>query len=259
VKVAEVAGQANIRSTVTSLPKALPSRLTTLQKACLAATFEANPASCSAESIVGTATAVTPALPAPMTGPAYFVSHGGEAFPDLDLVLEGSGVRIILVGNTDIKNGITTTTFASTPDVPVTSFTLKLPAGPHSALTANGNLCASPLVMPTTITGQNGKVVKQNTNIAVSGCGVQIVGHKVIGNTAYLTIRTFTAGRISGGGSFLSTVYKRVSRATNATTLKVPLTSSGRRHRPLTTTVRVGFVPSNHSAHSKASVRLRFR
>ena len=113
--------------------------------------------------------------------------------------------------------------------------------------------------MPTTITAQNGKVFKQNTKISVSGCGVQIVGHKVIGRTAYLTIRTFTGGRISGSGSFLTTVHKNVSKATNATTLKLPLTAAGRRHRPFTTTVRVGFVPSNHTAHSTAKVKLRFR
>ena len=258
VTVTQPAGEANIRSSVTVLPKALPSRLTTLQKACLAKTFEANPFSCSPESVVGSAVAVTPTLPTPMKGPAYFVSHGGEAFPDLDIVLEGSGVRIILVGNTDIKNGITKTTFTSTPDAPVSSFTLTLPAGPHSALTALGNLCAHTLVMPTTLTAQNGKVFKQNTKISVSGCGVQIVGHKVVGATAYLTIRTFTGGRISGGGAFLSTVFKHVSGATNATTLKVPLSAAGRGHRPLTTTVRVGFVPSNHTAHSTASIRLRF-
>ena len=55
----------------------------------------------------------------------------------------------------------------SSPDAPVSSFTLKLPAGPHSALTGFGNLCARPLIMPTTIVGQNGKTVKQNTRIAV--------------------------------------------------------------------------------------------
>jgi hypothetical protein len=259
VKITQAAGEANINSVVTVLPKTLPSRLTTLQKACLAKTFEANPFSCSPESVVGSAVAVTPTLPTPMKGPAYFVSHGGEAFPDLDIVLEGSGVRIILEGQTDIKNGITKTTFVTTPDAPVPSFTLTLPAGPHSALTTNGNLCANALVMPTTITAHNGKVFKQNTKISVSGCGVQIVGHRVVGRTAFLTVRTFTGGRISGSGSFLSTVFKHVSRATNATTLKVPLSAAGRRHRPFTTTVRVGFVPSNHTAHSTASVRLRFR
>ena len=60
--------------------------------------------------------------------------------------------------------------------------------------------------MPTTITAQNGKQFKQNTKIATTGCGVQIVGHKVVGQRrACLTIKTFAAGRISGSGSGLAT------------------------------------------------------
>src|SRR5438067_13576689 len=86
-----------------------------------------------------------------------------SSFPDLDLVLEGNGVRVILVGNTNIKKGITTTTFASTPDVPVSSVTVNLPTGSHSALAAFGDLCASPLLMPTAIVGWNGSTIKQNT------------------------------------------------------------------------------------------------
>jgi hypothetical protein len=234
--------------------------LTTLQKACPEATFAANPLSCPSASNVGTATAVTPVLPGRMTGPAYLVSHGGAAFPDLDIVLDSNGVRIILVGNTDIKRGITTTKFAATPDAPFSSFTLNLPTGPHSALAANADLCKPTLVMPTTMTAQNGKQVKQNTRITPTGCGIRIVGHKVVGKTVYLTVKTFAAGRISGGGSGLSSARRTLSNAKNATTLKVPLSRRGRsRHRPFRTRVRVGFVPKKKGAHSTTSVVVRFR
>lgn len=168
--------QANIQRVVVSLPVQLPARLTTLQKACTAATFAANPASCPAASNVGTARAVTPVLNVPLVGPAYLVSHGGAAFPDLVVVLEGQGVRLDLVGNTNIKKGITTSTFATVPDAPVSSFELKLPEGPHSVLATNlpgkarYSFCGKKLVMPTIITGQNGAQVKQNTKIAITGC-----------------------------------------------------------------------------------------
>ena len=95
--------QANIKQVKVELPKQLPSRLTTLQKACTAAQFDANPAGCPAASIVGHARAITPLVPVPLEGPAYFVSNGGEAFPNLILVLQGYGVTIDLVGDTFIS------------------------------------------------------------------------------------------------------------------------------------------------------------
>jgi len=255
-------GNANMKSVFVTLPKQLPSRLTTLQKACLAKVFEANPLNCKKESPgseVGTATAITPVLPVPMKGPAFLVSHAGEAFPSLELVLEGEGVRVIVEGKTNIKKGITTTNFASTPDVPVSSITVNLPLGPHSALTTEKlttNLCTSKLTMPTILTGQNGKVVKENTKINPTGCGVQIVGHKVAGNTLYLTVQTYAAGRISGSGKGLSTRARSLNGATRAT-LKLPL--SGTRRKPFSVKVRVGFVPKKKGAHSTAFVTVRFR
>jgi hypothetical protein len=161
---------ANLAKVKVSLPKQLPSRLTTLQKACLAAVFDANPAKCPPESIVGRAKVITQLLPVPLTGSAYFVSHGGEAFPDLTMILKGYGVTVELVGNTQIKNGITTSTFKATPDVPFESFELTLPQGKFSALTANASLCKSKLAMPTEFTAQNGAVITQSTPISVTGC-----------------------------------------------------------------------------------------
>jgi hypothetical protein len=163
--------QANIRSVKVDLPKQLPSRLTTLQKACTSAQFQANPAGCPAASIVGHATAITPLIPVPLTGPAYFVSYGGAKFPELVIVLQGYGVTLDLHGETFInKAGITSSTFHTVPDAPVGSFELALPQGKYSALAANGNLCASKLAMPTAFTAQNGTIIKQSTPINVTGC-----------------------------------------------------------------------------------------
>ncbi len=172
VRVTSAKGQANIGKVLVSLPKQLPARLTTLQKACTEATFAQNPALCPAASDVGTAKALTPVLNVPVEGPAYLVSHGGAAFPDLVVILQGEGIRLDLTGNTDIKKGITTSSFATIPDAPISIFELKLPEGPHSVLTtdlpakAKGNLCGQKLTMPTTITGQNGAQTVQSTKIA---------------------------------------------------------------------------------------------
>jgi hypothetical protein len=249
-------GQTNIKSVLVQLPKQLPSRLTTLQKACPAAVFEANPYSCPSGAFVGGVRANTPVLPDKMKGPAVLVSHANAAFPDLDLILEADGVRVILVGNTNIKNSITSTNFATLPDVPVSSITVNLPIGAHSAVTANGNVCANQLSMPTEITGQNGFKVKQNTKMRVTGCGVRIVGEKTIGSTAYITVQTFEAGRISGSGPNLRTTYRYLGRAVKTATLKVPLSNRGRsRGRPLRVRLRVGFVPKKHGAAKSAATR----
>jgi hypothetical protein len=257
--ITQASGEGNIKSVKVQLPKALPSRLTTLQKACTEATFASNPLHCPSGAFVGGATVVTPTLPGKLTGPAILVSHGGAAFPDLDLVLEGSGVKVTLVGNTDIKKGITTTTFASTPDVPVTSVTVNLPVGSHSALAANTNLCANPLTMPTTIVGQNGATIKQNTKITVNNCGVRIVGKKVAGNKAILTVQTYAPGRVSGSGKSLKTVYRKLKKAQKTASLTVPLSNGGRnRHRPFKTKVRVGFVPTKNAPSSVAFTTVKF-
>jgi uncharacterized repeat protein (TIGR01451 family) len=174
--------QANIKSVKVDLPKQLPSRLTTLQKACTAAQFQANPAGCPPASMVGHATAITPLIPVPLTGPAYFVSYGGAKFPELVIVLQGYGVTLALHGETFInKVGITSSTFHTVPDAPVGSFELTLPQGPFSALAANGNLCKSMLKMPTAFVAQNGATIKQSTPVGVTGCAKKVKAKKNAG------------------------------------------------------------------------------
>ncbi|HTW42969.1 MAG TPA: hypothetical protein VMD79_11705 [Solirubrobacteraceae bacterium] len=200
--------EANIAKVDTQLPLALPSRDSTLNLACTEAQFALNPAGCPVGSAVGTAVARTPVLSVPLEGPAYLVSHGGAAFPDLDVILQGEGVEIVLTGHTDIKKGITYSRFETLPDAPISSFELRLPEGPDSLLgvdtlaVSDESLChpiktvtvrkrvtrrvhgrlervtkkvkkvepEQQLVMPTTITAQNGAVLTQSTPITVLGC-----------------------------------------------------------------------------------------
>ncbi len=176
VKITSGPGQANLGKVAVTLPKQLPSWLPTIQQACLAAVFNANPASCPAGSNIGVATATTPILANPVTGPVYLVSHGGAAFPDIVMVLQGEGVTVEQVGSINIKGQVTSSAFNSIPDVPLNSFELNLPQGPHHALSSNlpakakGSFCGQTLTMPTTLTGQNGAQIKQNTKITTTGC-----------------------------------------------------------------------------------------
>ncbi len=152
--------------------------------------------------MIGHAVVHTPLVPVPLEGPAIFVSHGGEAFPSLTMVLQGYGVTVDLVGTTFIsKAGITSTTFKTVPDVPFNTFELTLPQGKYSALTANGNLCAltkivtvrkkvtvkskghkktvtrsvkttqpASLSMPTEFVAQNGAAIHETTPVSVTSC-----------------------------------------------------------------------------------------
>ncbi len=264
VKVTEGAHQANIHELQLQLPKQLVARLSTLQKACLAAEFEAGtpPGTCKSTARVGTATVSTQVLPDPLKGNAYFVSHGAAAFPDLDLVLQGDGVEVVLVGHTHIaRSSITTSTFESLPDVPFSSAVVTLPVGSNSALAANGALCRANLLAPTTLVGQNGAKLTKNTRIAVSGCPIQVLSHRRRGRRAILEIWVPEAGRVRVTGRGVKRVSARVKKAGQVIKLSVALTPAGMatlaRGRHTKLTLRVGFIPRHGDNTSATTLRLR--
>jgi hypothetical protein len=170
------AEESNIRKLDLQLPGKLPSRNETLQKACTEAQFAANPAGCPAASDIGTMEVHTPVLTAPLVGPIYLVSHGGAAFPDTEVILQGEGVEIVLDGKTQIKKGITYSHFETVPDAPFSSFEVKLPEGRYSILGTNiperldYNLCGQSIKMPVSMEAQSGKTLSETVTVAVQGC-----------------------------------------------------------------------------------------
>lgn len=171
VLVKATRGQANIAATKLQLPSTLPSRQPSFKGACLAAVFAVSPTSCPASAIVGRGVARTPVLRTPLEGSAYLVSYGNLAFPDLEFVLHGEGITLVLDGHTKISKGVTYSNFEELPDAPLESFEAVLPPGPHSILGTYGDLCAEPQKMPTTIAGQNGITLSETTVIKIAGCG----------------------------------------------------------------------------------------
>ncbi len=258
VKVTEAPHQADIQELQLQLPAQLVARLTTLQKACLVSEFEAGPppGTCKSTARTGTATVITPVLPDPLKGTAYFVSHGSASFPDLDLVLRGDGVEVVLVGHTHIaRSSITTSTFESLPDVPISSAVVSLPTGSNSAVTANGSLCGANLIAPTTIIAQSGARITQSTRVAVSGCPIEVISHKRRGRRLTLKVWVPEAGRLSVTGHGVKRVSVRVKKAGTIVTFSVPLTPSaiaalhGHGKKPR---LRIGFSPrSGHNVSAR--------
>jgi hypothetical protein len=239
VNVSQKPGETNIRKVNLTLPLQLPARLTTLQKACTETQFNTNPASCPVASNIGTAIATTPVLKSSLTGPAYLVSHGGAAFPDVEFVLQGENVTIVLDGATDIKKGITHSRFETVPDAPITTFQTILPQGPHSALASpGGNLCSQKLTLPTIITAQNGATKTQNTIIKPTGCPKPKIKAKtkIKDNKLILTITTNQPGTLIITSPIIKTTKKTLTTGTHK--LTIPLTHQNkttRKHHHTTT------------------------
>jgi hypothetical protein len=254
VTVKSAPGEANIAKVDLQLPRQLPARDSTLKQACTEAQFDANPARCPGGSVIGMAVASTPILNVPLKGPVYLVSHGGAGFPDVEFVLQGEGVTIVLDGKTDIKKGITYSRFETVPDAPIGSFEADLNEGPHSIFgadlpaSANNNMCGQMLSIPTTITAQNGKQIKQDTHLQVTGCptNLSIESKKVRGRTTTLSVYAPAAGRLTASGKGLTSETRTYSnRGARTFTLRQ------KRAGKLKTKIKLSFTPSKGKKQTK--------
>jgi hypothetical protein len=264
VTVSPRAGQANLQSATVVLPDSLPVRLTTLNQACTAATYAADPHACPAASAIGTATAISPVLAGQLSGTVYLVGHGASSSPTLEVALEGDGVTLDLSGTTKIGTSITTT-FSSLPDVPLSSFTLALHAGADSVLTASeAPTCASAPSMTTTLIAQNGAGVQESLPIAVSGCAgshsatvaegpaswLKIAVVKLVhlrNNMVKLELKLPASGRVTLSARAIATAKASTTRKARTVWVTIKLSGYGRHmlghHRKLKVKTKLSYIP----------------
>ena len=254
VKLSQAAGEANVKSVSVTLPAALGVRLETLKNACPEATFQADPATCPPASRVGSTSATTPLLAAPLTGDVYLEAHAAGKLPTLQAILHGPGLQVALTGSIDLSHGVTST-FDGIPDLPISEFVLSLDGGAGSPLAVTADMCAAPLTLSSSITAQSGKVQSGQAPVAVAGCSVAVLARKVSGKRASVTLRVPSAGRVtlSGKGVRTTTVS---ARGAGTVTAHVTLSSSGAktlrknaaRHRALVVRLRAAFTPAQGAA-----------
>ncbi|HYJ21924.1 MAG TPA: hypothetical protein VEW07_07875 [Solirubrobacterales bacterium] len=156
-------GDANIGKAVVTLPRTEFIDNAHIQNPCTRVQFKAN--QCPKGSVLGTAKATSPLLDAPLQGPVYFRSNGGERLlPDIVADLNGQ-IHVTLVGFVDAKKGRIRTTFQNVPDAPVAKFTIDLYGGKRGLLVNSTNLCAKERRAKLALTAQNG--AQQNTEPVV--------------------------------------------------------------------------------------------
>ena len=147
-------GDANIGAATVTLPPKLFLAQEHLESVCTPRQFAAH--SCPKDSIYGHATAVTPLLEEPLSGPVYLRSNGGERrLPDLVAAISGRGVEIELLGKIDSYKGGLRARFDELPDAPLTKFTMALRGGDHSLIVNAIDLCAHPQVATAKFTAQD--------------------------------------------------------------------------------------------------------
>ena len=165
-------GQANIAKTAVLLPSTQFIDNSHINNPCTRVQF--NEGACPTGSVLGRATAYTPLLDEPLSGPVYFRSNGGEReLPDMVADLDGP-IHVTLVGFIDSVQkkgrGRVRTRFQNVPDAPVSKFVLELKGGKKGLIENSVNLCKFAVRATVKMDGQNGKFHDFAAPLATS-CG----------------------------------------------------------------------------------------
>jgi hypothetical protein len=159
-------GEAATKSAKVTLLSPLSPNVGALANVCSVDDFNAD--KCPDKSLVGHATAVTPLLASPLSGPVRIIDVPGN-LPKLVVYLNGP-INVRLTGAIQLAAQGTETTFAGIPDVPLSRFRLDFFSGPSGLVGTTADLCkSSPSVMAEFVS-HSGKTVNLTSPATVVGC-----------------------------------------------------------------------------------------
>ncbi len=166
--IAQGPEQAGQSSATVTLPPILGPDLSQLGRACPA--DQAAARACPDSAQVGTVTAATPLLAAPLTGAVYLVARGPGALPGLTIQL-ADPIPLRLDGIVALTPQGLKTTFTGLPDVPLAAFQLDLSGGTAGAFILGADLCAAPPPsVDASFAAHSGATFAERSRMTVVGC-----------------------------------------------------------------------------------------
>jgi hypothetical protein len=169
--IAQDDGEAGLKDAQVLLPSgSLSANVTPLLNPCGANRFRSDSSRCPRQSIVGTATAGSPFLPAPLSGRVVVVvppPRGGLWRLGVDL---HGPIDLQLLGDFVATATGLGQKFSRLPDIPISAFLLHFKQG--GLLVADRDLCEPPApVFPLDFLGWNSATQTSNVAATVQGCG----------------------------------------------------------------------------------------
>ncbi len=165
------AGDANLKGLVLRLPSSAFLDQAHIRTICTRVQYAANGGNgggCPKGSIYGQATAHTPLLEEPLSGPVYLRSSDHN-LPDFVASLHGI-VDIEAVARVDSKNGGIRATFTDLPDAPITKVVVRMQGAKKGLIVNSRNLCGAKSRANADFVGQNGRRYGIKP-VVQAGCG----------------------------------------------------------------------------------------
>jgi hypothetical protein len=132
-------GDTALRAMKMTLPSGLGFGLGGIKEIC--SRPDAAQGACPAGSRMGSALARTPLLSKPLKGAIYVVQPKGNGLPGLGISLAALGTNLTISGRTESEDGHFVTKLVGLPDMPMSSFTMRIDGGDDGTFSLQDGLC----------------------------------------------------------------------------------------------------------------------